>query len=139
MRRFPSAKHLSAWAGLAPGNNETGGKARPAHRRKGNAHLQHGLVQAAHVVARTNTYLRAQYRRLAARRGANRASIAVAHTLLQIAYYLLKRQETYQELGVDYFERRNREQVAKRLLGRLTTLGYDVSQLAPPPPQAVAA
>lgn len=127
MSRFPSDKKLTAWAGLAPGNNETGGKQRPARARQGNKHLKRALVQAAQAAARSKeSYLRAMYYRLKARRGPGRAAIAVARTILQIVYHILRRGTIYQELGGAYFDQQNRERTAKRLLKRLETLGYDV-------------
>ena len=86
------------------------------------------LVQAAHAAARTkNTYLSAQYHRLATRRGQKKAILAVAHSILVIAYHLIQRQEPYRELGGDYFDRRCPEATAKRLVKRLAQLGYQVS------------
>lgn len=127
MGRFPSDRHITAWAGVAPGNNETGGKQRSAKVRKGNKYLQSGLVLAAHAAARTkNTYLRSLYYRLAARRGKNRAAMAVGRTILQAAYHMLRRGEAYYELGPDYLDRLDRERTAKRLVKRLRSLGYDV-------------
>ena len=127
MSRFPSAAHLAAWAGVAPGNNESGGKKLSSATRKGNRVLRTILVQAAHAVARTKTYLAAQYRRIAARRGKKRAAVAVAHSLLTISYHLISRQETYQDLGADYFDKQRPESVKKRLIKRLEKLGYQVT------------
>jgi transposase len=132
MSRFPTARHLAAWAGLAPGNHESAGKQRTGRTRKGNQALRQGLVQAAHAAAHTkNTYLAAQYHRLAARRGSKRAIVAVAHSMLVIAYCLLSRQEPYRELGGDYFDRLRPETTAKRLLRRLENLGYKITLQAP--------
>jgi transposase len=87
MTRFASAAHLASWAGMCPGNNESAGKRRSGKTRKGNPWLRALLVQAAHAAARRkNTYLAAQYARVAARRGKKRAAIAVGHTILTIAY-----------------------------------------------------
>lgn len=135
MSRFPSADHLAAWAGVAPGNNESAGKRRSGRTRKGNQPLGAALNQAAHAAAHTkNTYLAAQYHRLAGRRGAKRAAVAVAHSILVIAYHLIQRHEPYRELGGDYFDRRRPEATAKRLVKRLERLGFQVSlQLAPAP------
>lgn len=133
MSRFPSARHLAAWAGLAPGNHESAGKRRSGRTRQGNHALRVGLVQAAHAAAHTKaTYLSAQYRRLAARRGKKRAIVAVAHTILVIAYHLLVRGEPYRELGADYFDRRQPETTALRLVRRLEQLGYQVTVQAAP-------
>ncbi len=128
MSRFPSAAHLAAWAGVAPGNHESAGKRLSGKAREGNRALRVALVQAAHAAARTkNTYLSAQYHRLAARRGQKKAILAVAHSILVIAYHLVQRQEPYRELGGDYFDRRRPEATAKRLVKRLEQLGYAVS------------
>jgi transposase len=127
MEQFPSDKHLAAWAGLAPGNNQTGGKQRPARTRKGNRYLRRGLVQAAHAAARKRgSYLKALYHRIAARRGAKRAIVAVARTILQIAYHLLKRGTTYEEVGEDYFDQREVQRTKRRLVNRLEALGFTV-------------
>jgi transposase len=127
MSRFPSAEHLAAWAGLAPGNYESGGKTLSTSTRKGNRVLRTILVQSAHALARTNTYLAAQYRRLSFRRGKKRAAVAVAHSILVIAYHLISRQESYQDLGADYFDQQKPESVKKRLVKRLEKLGYQVT------------
>jgi transposase len=128
MSRFPTANHLASWAGVAPGNNESAGKQRSGRTTKGNKPLGVALVQAAHAAAHTkNTYLSAQYHRLAGRRGKKRATVAVAHTILVIAYYLIKRKEPYRELGSDYFDKRRPEATANRLVRRLERLGFQVS------------
>jgi transposase len=128
MSRFPSAAHLAAWAGVAPGNNESAGKRRSGKTRKGNHALGVALNQAALGASHTkSTYLSAQYHRLAGRRGKKRAIMAVAHSILVMAYHLIKRQEPYRELGGDYFDQRRPEATAKRLVKRLEQLGYSVS------------
>jgi len=133
MDRFPTADHLAAWAGVAPGNNESGGKRRSGRTRKGNKPLGAALNQAAHAAARTkNTYLAAQYSRLAGRRGKKKAIMAVSHSILVIAYHLIKRNEPYHDLGADYFDKRRPEATAKRLLKRLEQLGYEVSVQSAP-------
>jgi transposase len=127
MTLFPSANHLASWAGLVPGNHESAGKRLSAKTRKGNRTLCTALVQAAHGAAHTkDTYLAAQYHRLAARRGNKKAIIAVAHSILVIAYHMIQRQEPYRELGADYFDKRRPEATAKRLVKRLERLGFDV-------------
>ena len=136
LRRFPSAGHLASWAGLCPGNDESAGKRRSGRTRKGSPWLRTALVEAAQAAARTkDTYLAAQYRRLAARRGAKRAAMAVAHTLLVMVYALLTKQQTYHELGCQYFAARDRQTVQRRLVHRLEALGYQVS-LEPISPSA---
>jgi transposase len=126
--RFPTAGHLASWAGMCPGSDESAGKRRSGKTRKGNPALRSALTQAGHAAGRAKTtYLGAQYRRLAARRGAKKATIAVGHTILTIAYHLLNRSTTYQDLGPGYFDERDRDAVRRRLVGRLEKLGYKVT------------
>jgi transposase len=128
MSRFPTAEHLASWAGMCPGNNDSGGKRRSGQTNKGNPWLRAALVEAAQAAGRTkDTYLSAQYRRLTSRRGKKRAAVAVGHTILVIAYYLLQRSCGYEELGSDYFDKRDRQAVERRLVRRLEGLGYKVS------------
>jgi len=130
LSRFPSAAHLAAWAGVAPGNNESAGKHRSGKTRKGSQWLRTGLMQAAQTVGRQkNTYLAAHYHQIAARRGKKRALMAVAHSLLVIAYHVIKHQEPYRELGGNYFDERRRTSVVNRLGRRLAKLGYAVVPL----------
>ena len=132
MTRFPSAGHLSSWAGLAPGNNESAGKRYSGRTRKGNNWLRTGLIQAAHAAARkTQCYLATQYHRLAARRGKKRAAVAVAHSILVIVYHVLSRRQPYQDLGANYYDERKRQSTVNRLTRRLQRLGYSVSLEAP--------
>jgi transposase len=127
MSRFPTAAHAVSWAGLAPGKNQSAGRNRATKTTKGNRHLKALLVQAAHTVARSNdNYLGAQFRRLAARRGTKRAAVAVARSILVIAYHILRDGTQYRELGADYFDRRNQEQIERRLVKRLEQLGHKV-------------
>ena len=127
MSRFASSQQLAAWAKLAPGNNESAGKRKHGRTGHGNRYLRAALVEAAHAAGRkAGTYLHAQYRRLAARRGAKRAAVAVAHSILTIAYHLLDRHTTYQDLGANYFDERKEQQVVQRLQQRLERLGYTV-------------
>jgi transposase len=127
MGRFETADHLAAWAGVAPGNNESAGKRRSGKTRQGNRYLGVTLNQVAHAAARTkNTYLSAQYHRLAGRIGKKKAIVAVEHSILIIAYHLIQRKEPYRELGGDYFDKRRPEATAKRLVKRLEKLGYQV-------------
>jgi transposase len=128
MSRFPSAAHAASWAGLAPGRHESAGRNRSSRIQAGNTHLKTALVQAAHAAGkRKDHYLGAQYRRLAARRGKQRAAIAVAHSILVIVYHMLKNGTEYIELGGDYFDKRNEQQVQQRLVKRLEKLGYRVT------------
>lgn len=136
MSKFPSDAHLCAWAGVAPGNNESAGKRRSGKTRKGNQSLRTGLVQAANAAAKSkDTYLSALYRRIAARRGRKRAIIAVAHAILKIVYHMLTNGTSYKELGADHFDKLNPERIANRLIKRIEKLGYSVI----PPNAAVQA
>lgn len=127
MHRFPTAAHIASWAGVCPGNNESGGKRLSGRTRKGNRYLRAALVRAARSAARTKgTYLLALYHRIAARRGANRAAVAVAHAILIIIYHMLKNGTRYHDLGADYFDRLNEQGTVKRAVQRLEALGYKV-------------
>jgi len=128
MSRFPTATHLSSWARVCPGNNESGGKRRKTSTGRGNPWLRSALVESAWAASRTReTYLSAQYHRLAARRGAKRAIVALAHTILVILYHLLRTGKTYQDLGSNYFDERQRQYVLHRAVHRIERLGYKVS------------
>ncbi|MGI0131047.1 MAG: IS110 family transposase, partial [Thermoplasmata archaeon] len=129
MGRFPSAGHLAAWAGMCPGNNESGGKRRPAGRRPGSKWLRVALIESAKSACRTKeTFLAAQYQRLKGRRGHGRATVAVAHSILVIAYHLLSRREPYSELGAGhYMERHGGESYKRKLVANLERLGYRVN------------
>ena len=128
LQTFPSPGHLASWAGLCPANRQSAGKPRGGPGRKGNRWLRTALVQAAWAASHTKrTYLAAQYRRLAARRGRKRALVGVAHSLLHIAYHVLKEGRVYEELGGDYFDRRQGEQLTRHLVKRLESLGHRVT------------
>lgn len=128
MEQFPSAGHLASWAGLCPGSFESAGKRLSGRTRKGSASLRRCLCQVGTVVSHMrDNYLSAQYRRLAARRGGKRAVLAVAHTVLVMAYYILKRKESYEELGADYFDRLNADAIRRSLVRRLERLGHRVT------------
>ncbi|MBI1378968.1 MAG: IS110 family transposase [Frankiales bacterium] len=127
MARFGSPEALSAWAGVAPAVHESAGKRTPAGSRQGNKWLTSSLVEASHSAARTkDTYLAAQYARLASRRGAKRAAVAVAHSMLVSAYWMLVRDEPYQDLGPDWLNKRNDQAHARRLVAQLERLGHTV-------------
>ena len=136
---FPTAQHLASWACLCPGNNITGGKRRSGRTRQGQNWLRAALVEAAWGAARTkDCYFSAQFHRLRARRGDKRAAVAVAHSILIVVYHLLAKPEAvYQELGGDYFLKRNPEQEQRRAVRKLETLGFTVT-LAPGPAAAPA-
>jgi transposase len=128
MGRFPTSRHLASWAGLCPGHDESAGKRRSGKTRKGSPWLRHALIQAAHGASHAkHTYLAAQYRRIAARRGKKRALVAVAHSILEICYHVLRKGDAYKDLGEAYFDERDRTGVSKRLTRRLERLGYRVT------------
>jgi transposase len=127
MERFPTYRHLAAWAGMAPGNHESAGKRKSGKTRKGSPWLRSVLVEAAKGAMKTESYLAAQYRRLKGRRGAKKAAVAVGHTILVIAYHLIKDGTTYEELGANYFDERDEQRIRQRAVKRLEALGYAVS------------
>ena len=127
MSRFPSAAHLISWACICPRSDESAGKRRSTRIRKGSPWLKTTLVQAAWAaVNKKDSYLRAQFHRIKARRGAKKAIIAVAASILTAIYHMLKNGTTYQDLGPQHFDRRSKAQQADRLLKRLADLGYAV-------------
>jgi transposase len=131
MSRFPTAKHLASWAGMCPGNHESAGKPHSGRTRKGNGALRAILVEAAQAARRKkHTYLAAQFGRLATRRGAKKAAVAVGHSILVIIYHLLRDGTRYQDLGPTYFDQRDRATLERRLVARLEALGHTVT-LAP--------
>jgi transposase len=128
LERFPTHRHLASWAGMCPGNNESAGKRKTGKTRKGNAALRTALVVAAQAAShKRDSYLSAQYRRLAARRGPKKAIVALAHSLLVIAYHVLKRRVNFADLGPTYFDERNRVSVQRQLVRRLERMGYKVA------------
>jgi transposase len=128
MTRFPNAKHLASWAGMCLGHHDSGGRRLSGKAPKGHRWWRQVLVEVAHVASRTRqTYLAAQYRRIAARRGKKRALIAVGHTILSLVYTLLTRKQPYDDLGASYFDTLDQHRIERRLVGRLERLGYRVS------------
>jgi transposase len=128
MNQFPTAGHLASWTGMCPGNNESAGKRKSGKTSKGNRWLRATLVQVAWAASHTkNTYLSAQYRRLASRRGKKRALVALGHTILGIIYHVLKDGTTYRELGPDYLERLDEDRTTRSLVRRLERLGHRVT------------
>jgi transposase len=127
MSRFPTAGHLLSWAGLCPRLDESAGRVRSTRVRKGAPWLKPVLVQCAWAAARTrSSYLQAQFLRLKSRRGAKKAAVAVAASILTAAYHVLRDGADYHDLGRDYFDRRDTTRLATRLTRRLRELGYDV-------------
>ena len=129
MSRFPTAGHLASWAGMCPGNNESAGKHRSGRTRHGSKWLRMALVECGQAAARTkNTYLAAQYAQVRSRRGAQRATVAVGHSILVIAWHLLSTGTPYDDLGGDYFDRRrNSATRQRRLVAQLEAMGHRVT------------
>jgi transposase len=126
MDRFPNDKHLTAWAGLAPGKNESAGRNHSARTLKANRYLRPALVQAAHAAGKTQTYLGERYRRLARRRGKKRAALAVARSMLVIAYHLIRDGSRFIERGAAFFDQLNTRSTQQWLTRRLERLGFKV-------------
>ena len=127
MSRFPSSAHLVSWAGLCPGHDESAGKRRSSGVRRGPRWLKTALVQAAWAAARKkDSYFRAQFHRLRARRGAKKAIVAVAASILTSAFHMLSRQVAFHDLGGRHFDQHDRDRTAKRLIRRLKDLGLNI-------------
>lgn len=124
MERFPTDKHFSSWAGLSPGNNESAAKKKRCRTVKGNKTLKTTMIQCAKSAKRCKSYFRAQYERLVVRRGANRATVAVAHSMLIAIYHILKNGSRFVDLGEDFYARFNREKKISHHLKQLTKLGW---------------
>jgi len=128
MSRFPTSAHLSSWAGLCPGNNESAGKRKSGRTRNGNRWLCSALVRSARATTRrSNNYLSALYHRIVRRRGDKRAIFAVAHSIIVIIFNMLKSGTPYQDLGELYFDKHDQERVVRRTVKRLEKLGYSVT------------
>ena len=125
--RFASARQLSAWAGMCPGNRQSAGKRKRAPARKGSPWLRAALAEAAWAASRAHdAYLASLFRHLSARRGAKRAIVAVGHSILVTVYYLLTRGGTYHDLGETFLDTHHRQAIARRSVRRLQALGYTV-------------
>lgn len=125
--RFPTAQHFASWMGICPGSEESAGKNRSGRTPKGNRAMRVAMIQAAHAVGRTQTYLGAQYRRLRTRVGAKKAAVAVGHSIAVIVYHMLRDQTDFHELGPNYFEPRDRDRAVRTHVKRLQHLGFSVS------------
>jgi transposase len=127
MNRFPSAGHISSWSGLCPGNNESAGKRKSGKTNKGNKNFKSTLIQCAKAAQKNKeSFFYAQYQRLVVRRGANRATVAVAHSMLIAIYHMLKDNIPFKDLGSDYYTKFNTESKAKYYMKKLQELGMSV-------------
>jgi transposase len=128
MSQFPSERHICSWAKICPGNNESAGKHKSGKTGKGNNWLKSALTQAAWVASKMKgTYHYALYHRIARRRGKKRAIVAVAHAILVAIYHILRDMVPYKELGADFFDKINTEQVKNQMVRRLESLGFTVN------------
>jgi transposase len=139
MNVFGDARHLASWAGVCPGNRESGGRRMSGRTRKANRYVKRAMCQSAWAASHTKqTYLSAFYRRMSVRKGTPKAVMALAHHMLTVVFNVLSRKERYVELGGDYYDQRNKARVTSRLVARLTRLGYYVDlrsaapEVAPP-------
>lgn len=128
MNRFPSARHLASWAGICPGNNQSAGKQRSAKNQRGNPWIKGLLTEIAWASARTkSSYSSAFYKRLARTRGAKRALVALANSLLQTVWFMLTHRQPYHDLGAHYFDQLNEQRITRALVRRLEKLGHHVT------------
>jgi transposase len=133
MTRFASEKHLSSWAGVCPGNKQSGGKRLSGKTTHGNPYLRAVLGEVAWAISHTkDNYLSAQFHRIARRRGKQKAVVAVSHSVLVILYHMLREGRPYSDLGPDYFERLEATRIERYHVRRLEQLGYTVT-LTPAP------
>ena len=131
MSRFPSDAHLSSWAGLSPGNNESAGKRRSGRTTKGNKLLKTTMIQCAHsAVMVKSSYFCAQFQRISARRGKKRAYVAIAHSMLIAVYHMLKNGQVFSDLGADYYNQFNKERKINACLRKLQSLGWSPQNIA---------
>ena len=133
MSRFPSDRHISKWAGLCPGNNESASKRKSGKTTKGNKLLRTTLVNCAHSAVKVKTsYFSALFARISAHRGKKRAYVAVAHSMLVAIFHVLNDNVAFKDLGADYYNQFNRERKANGMLKKLKALGYEVTIAAVP-------
>lgn len=131
MEHFPTDAHISSWAGLCPGNNESAKKRRSGKTRKGNALLRTTLITCAHsAVKNKKSYFYAQFMRISAHRGSKRAYVAVAHSMLIAIYHILKDGVAFKDLGAEYYNKFNKERKIKAYLKKLKALGWEASVAA---------
>jgi transposase len=138
MSAFPDARHLCSWAAVCPGNRESGGKRLSGKTRKGNVYLRRILCQAAWAATRKKgSYLGVLYRRIRARRGHQKAIMAVAHQLLTVIYHMLRDNQPYHEPGVACYDEKRKPKITRQLVRRLESLGYHVTLEIPLTPEEV--
>ena len=131
MSRFPDDAHISSWAGLCPGNNESAGKRKTGKTRKGNAMLKTTLITCAHTAVKDkSSYFYAQFMRIGTHRGKKRAYVAVAHSMLVAIYHILKDGVVFKDLGADYYNQFNKERKINGYLKKLKALGWEPSEIA---------
>ena len=127
MSQFPDAEKLASWACMCPGKNQSAGRKKKEKTRKNKNILKSSLIQAGRSAASSkDTYLHSQYVRIAARRGANRAAVAVGHSILVICYHMIKNKTAFKDLGGDFFLKQNKEALLKRHIKRIEELGYKI-------------
>lgn len=127
MERFPTAGHLSSWAGMC-GNNKSAGKQISTRTKPGNEHLKRTLVEVANAASRTKgTYFYSMYRRISGRRGSKKAKVAVAHAILEVIYNMIKKGTRYKDLGENFHDEMNKDKVISKLVNRIQNLGYTVN------------
>jgi transposase len=132
MSHFPSHKHICSWSGVSPGNNESGGKRKSGRTRKGNKWLRAILVECAQAAGHSKgTYLGAQFRRFASRKGKKKAAVVVAHSILEAAYFIIRDQLSYRDLGASHYDQINKDHIIRYHVRRLESLGIrvELSQL----------
>ena len=131
MTRFPTDKHISSWAGLCPGNNESAGKRKSGKTRKGNSLLRTTLITCAHSAVRNKkSYFYAQFMRISAHRNPKRAYVAVAHSMLIAIYHILNEGVVFKDLGADYYNQFNKERKINAYLKKLKALGWKAPVVA---------
>ncbi len=128
MDLFPTEAHLSSWAGMSPGNNESAGKKRSGATTHGNLYLKTILTEFAWIASKMRgTYLWSKYHSLVGRKGKKKTLVAVGHKILISAYEILKYRVPYKELGANYLDERKKDRIARSYVKRLTSLGYTVT------------
>lgn len=128
MTRFPTARHLASWARTTPGHDEPAGKVKSSRTRPGNPYLQGALGAAAMACAQNpRTYPGAKYRRIAARRGRQKANVAIQHAMLTAIWHIATTGTFYDDPGADYFTRLNPERARNRAIRQLQAMGYHIT------------